>query len=193
MAVAALDDPQIGEFRTGAQLGKKSLRTWYVWMACEECGKPRWTFCIHRKPTSHVCVQCNCRRMRKCGSEHSSWRGGTFKDGCGYIQIKLTEDDRFFPMASKARYIRQHRLVVAQHLGRLLGKHEHVHHKNGVRDDNRIENLELVSPANHTLYKRMCNNCALRAEIRLLRRQIAELTLALQSKLGAEDGGDTWR
>jgi hypothetical protein len=45
----------------------------------------------------------------------------------------------------KGKHIFQHREVMEQHLGRPLLPHETVHHKNGHRDDNRIENLELWS------------------------------------------------
>ncbi len=53
------------------------------------------------------------------------------------------------PMARKNGYILEHRLIMAEHLGRMLEEWEHVHHINGNRLDNRIENLELVHRDEH--------------------------------------------
>lgn len=66
-------------------------------------------------------------------------RGSGFTTPSGYRGMKKKNH----PNAQKNGDILEHVFVMSQYLGRPLQKGENVHHKNGVRDDNRIENLEL--------------------------------------------------
>jgi hypothetical protein len=61
----------------------------------------------------------------------------------GYSMINVSKEFRH--LTGGATKIAEHRFVLAQHLGRALTSDEHVHHVNGVKTDNRLENLELWS------------------------------------------------
>jgi transposase len=68
---------------------------------------------------------------------------GYSTDKKGYVLTKLQPDDPMYCMCSKRGYVYVHRLVMARHLGRPLKETETVHHMNGIRDDYRLENLQL--------------------------------------------------
>lgn len=74
------------------------------------------------------------------GEKAAGWKGGIRRAG-GYVSIYMPDH----PDAGKDGCVREHRLVMEKIVGRRLIKDETVHHRNGVRDDNRPENLELWS------------------------------------------------
>jgi len=83
---------------------------------------------------------------------HYAPRPDRVVDKNGYVRVLLQlEDAKFSSMGDrKKRYVPEHRLVMAKHLDRCLKPQEIVHHKNGIKSDNRIENLMLLqSPREH--------------------------------------------
>ena len=102
--------------------------------------------CTDRKKARGLCSKHLIRFMKYgdplIGFERSpTYKGKIWKDSDGYI-FEYQPD-----VKTVNKYVSQHRLVMEETLGRPLIKGESVHHKNGMRDDNRPENLELWTTA----------------------------------------------
>lgn len=83
------------------------------------------------------------------GKRNHNWNGGIKKHKKGYIYIKLSQDNPYYPMVGKNKYVFEHRYKVAKKIGRCLTEEEVVHHKNGIKNDNRLWNLLLCNKSEH--------------------------------------------
>jgi len=163
--------PSLGEIKNSEELAQVGIfykhKSKYMWVSCPDCKKERWVSIRHspkrydispEKP-HYICQVCSMRKNALAGRTannngkgegNNNWKGGKiWMKPSGYAMVRIYPEDFFYPMRTSDGYVLEHRLVMAKYLGRNLQKWELVHHKNGKRDDNRLENLELSLQGNH--------------------------------------------
>lgn len=110
---------------------------------CDCCGIK--CFVLKNQRCKRQFCSTKCQYKMQSGEKNVRFGGGTKKKTSGHI-LQYAPDH---PYAVK-NFVPQHRLIIEKHLGRYLTRKEKVHHINGIKDDNRIENLFVCSASEHT-------------------------------------------
>ena len=159
--------PQLGEIRKARGIGYPGYHR-YIWSACDGCGKERWERILRGKPKGNYCNSCVQKRRR--GSKASYWKGGRIVVK-GYIMVRIYPEDFFYPMASHSKthhgYVPEHRLIMAKYLKRCLLPWEVVHHRNGIKNDNRLQNLQLLPNQSYHIVDNKVRRYVQRLEARI--------------------------
>src|SRR5437588_7804669 len=108
---------------------------------CPACGATFQTYpsALKRGEGTYCSRRCSNPARGRAGVANGNWKGGRFKRSDGYIAVAV----------GGGEYRLEHDLVVERRIGRRLRRDEQVHHRNGIRDDNRDENLELHTISSH--------------------------------------------
>jgi endogenous inhibitor of DNA gyrase (YacG/DUF329 family) len=101
---------------------------------CEQCGASVTRYASSRGKSLFCSRTCHDQFRRDAQKRQVT--------ASGYVRIFVGKD---YPGATQSGHVFEHRKVMQDLLGRPLVDDENVHHKNGIRDDNRPENLELWS------------------------------------------------
>lgn len=161
-------------FATAKELGKKGSYK-YTEIACVDCGVLHWVALKGGIPRAERCYSCASRKklagIDMTMENNPNWRGGRHQYTDGYVVLTLPETHPYFAMADKLHRVREHRIILAEQLGRPLATNEHSHHKNKIRSDNGDDNLNILTPSEHSYThhpivnpvedgKKKCNKCS---------------------------------
>ena len=161
-----------------------------VKVLCGKCQQIRYCqFTPINRSLSGYCRICTNREIAKAhtGPNSHYWKSGKSYDIDGYLYLHrehLTPEEKilFSSMIDHRGYIFEHRVIMARHLCRALTEVEVVHHLNGIKDDNRLENLLLHdSNATHKS-EELKIVAAYRAEILRLQNEVTRLNTLLAER-----------
>ena len=185
--------PKVGDLARSKDVGRQG-RAIHVWEACPECGTERW---VKRNARGTLCVSCGIRQ-HSFGKQNPRWNptGKTVtKSG---IRVSIDESHPYFCMAHRCACsyaVLEHRLVMAEHLGRPLKPTEVVHHIDGNNLNNELSNLLLLpSQAMHTAYTMMQGELhRLEEELLMVKQRVTLLeaeNVLLRMQLGMQGIGN---